>query len=111
MQQNAKAPLLQVVLLSFLSAIGIQYFQQESQRATDVIKVVNDRYRDLLSDAEKNISEANEKMNEMQTQHDKDTVTMRYKLLQQEVKLKSLNSQIVTLQTERLELMNMPTFF
>uniref|UniRef100_A0AC34F303 Transforming acidic coiled-coil-containing protein C-terminal domain-containing protein n=1 Tax=Panagrolaimus sp. ES5 TaxID=591445 RepID=A0AC34F303_9BILA len=87
--------------------IKVNYFQQEQQRTADTIKVIQDRYRGLQSDAEQKILEADERIDEMQKQHDNDAVTMRYKLLQQEVKMKSLDSQIRTLQTERLELLDM----
>uniref|UniRef100_A0AC34G331 Transforming acidic coiled-coil-containing protein C-terminal domain-containing protein n=1 Tax=Panagrolaimus sp. ES5 TaxID=591445 RepID=A0AC34G331_9BILA len=85
----------------------IQSFQQHHVLASDTLNTLHDRYHDLRFEAEQKLLDAEEAIAEIQKQHEDDTVAMRYKILQQDIKLTSLESQNETIRAERTELLNM----
>jgi hypothetical protein len=82
-------------------------FHEEQQIGANTITALHERFRALQAEAEQRIKEANEEIENLHKQHDDDTVALRFKHRQQELKIKSLESQIETLKNERKELLDM----
>jgi hypothetical protein len=86
---------------------SVSRFHEEQQIAANTIAALHERFRALQAEAEQRIKEANEEIEQLHKQHDDDTVSLRFKHRQQELKIKSLESQIDTLKIERKELLDM----
>jgi hypothetical protein len=86
---------------------SVSRFHEEQQIAANTIAALHERFQALQAEAEQRIKEANEEIEQLHKQHDDDTVSLRFKHRQQELKIKSLESQIDTLKIERKELLDM----
>uniref|UniRef100_A0AC34FJR2 Transforming acidic coiled-coil-containing protein C-terminal domain-containing protein n=1 Tax=Panagrolaimus sp. ES5 TaxID=591445 RepID=A0AC34FJR2_9BILA len=86
---------------------SVTRFHDEQQVAANTITALHERFRALQTEAEQRIKEANQEIEALHKQHDDDTVSLRFKHRQQDLKIKSLESQIETLKVERKELLDM----
>jgi len=85
----------------------LEQFRNEQKVLEDSIIETHNRYNALLREAEQHAIEIDENVALINKEHDEATIALRYKVRQQELKIKSLTGMVDSLTSEKNELIEM----
>ncbi|KAE9549306.1 hypothetical protein FO519_007487 [Halicephalobus sp. NKZ332] len=85
----------------------LKQLRKEQQMLEDSIVETHNRYNALLREAEQHAIEIDENVALINKQHDETTIALRYKVRQQELKIKSMSGMVESLTNEKNELIEM----